>query len=40
MEISPDQRRKLDLVAAHRKAAVVVTRDMGDGVIVAEVRKL
>lgn len=39
MEIRLDQRRKLELVSAHRKADVVDLRDMGEGKFVALVRK-
>lgn len=39
MEICPDQRRKLQLVSAHRQADVVGLRDIGEGKFVALVRK-
>ncbi|WP_279355634.1 hypothetical protein [Fundidesulfovibrio agrisoli] len=39
MEIRPEQRRKLDLVAAHRKADVESVRDAEEGLCVAVVRK-
>jgi hypothetical protein len=34
-----DQRRKLELVAAHRQADIAQLRDIGDGKFVALVRK-
>jgi hypothetical protein len=39
VEIGPDQRRKLELVAAHRKACVIELRDLGGGKFLAVVRK-
>jgi len=39
VELSPDHRRKLELVARHRKASVVEFSDMGEGKCLALVRK-
>lgn len=39
MEICPDQRRKLELVAAHRQADIAELREFGGGKYLALVRK-
>jgi hypothetical protein len=39
VEICPDQRRKLELVAAHRQADIARTSDLGEGKLLALVRK-
>jgi len=39
VEICLDQRRKLELVAAHRQSDIAQLRDIGDGKFVALVRK-
>ena len=39
VEICLDQRRKLELVAAHRQSDIAQLRDIGDGKFVALIRK-
>lgn len=39
MEICFEQRRKLELVARHRKSGIVELRDFGEGKFIAVIRK-
>lgn len=39
MEICPEQRRKLELVARHRKSGIAELRDIGGGKFIAVIRK-